>query len=433
MNSKAITFIILSVLLVTSCSGAAASPTPTIKVEPSVTLIPSATSTRTPPPTATSIQPATPTPLSNAVYYMIVLDASAKMNEAFDGGTKWDAAYDSINSILDGLEPGANYGLVVIGGSSATEGMDPCNEPSVVSLPFSSKQKVSDQIGHLQPAGAGSTYSAFALAQNQFDGLPRNTIRTMVFITSSSDSCDSRDEWKDLEEQLKLTLNSEVGFHSEIIILDGNLNADVKGGVDRIGSTFKDINFQLPSDTASLRETNEIVIGNLKNYIDHEIATRPTETPILSPYTLTPKPVTPTFTSTITDTPAPPTIMLTWTSTATPSFTPTASPAFVKLLSVNYLTRGVGCQIDVQVQVTGSEATGHFHVRNPSMDAAGEEFPQITLQVGTNWISTFSVSNLPVLRGDHPEYYLHEIWFDYNGVQTNHLTDLICPGLILPS
>jgi len=115
-----------------------------------------------------------------------------------------------------------------------------------------------------------------------------------------------------------------------------------------------------------------------------------------------------------------------------PSSTFTAAPSSVSLLAVNYLTTGVGCQVDVQVKVTDSSATGTFHVRNESMGADGVVSLPITLQTGTNWLSAFSVSNLLTLPGDQQQYYLHEIWFEYNGVETNHLEDLICPGLFLP-
>jgi hypothetical protein len=105
----------------------------------------------------------------------------------------------------------------------------------------------------------------------------------------------------------------------------------------------------------------------------------------------------------------------------------------VKLLSVTYLTQDVGCQIDVQVSVNGGPAVGTFHVRNESY-APGDStaYPQTTLQVGTNYASSFGFSNLLTLSGDKPIYYTHEVWFDYNGIQSNHLTNLFCPGIPPP-
>lgn len=130
-----------------------------------------------------------------------------------------------------------------------------------------------------------------------------------------------------------------------------------------------------------------------------------------------------------------PTAMLTWTPSVTP-VTPSATPVpatSVELLTASYVSQGIGCQIDVQVRVDGGPAAGTFHVRN-DFYAPGDSstYPQTTLQVGTNYASTFSQSNLLTLGGDQPEYYKHEVWFEYNGVQSNHLVDLFCPGIPPP-
>jgi hypothetical protein len=105
----------------------------------------------------------------------------------------------------------------------------------------------------------------------------------------------------------------------------------------------------------------------------------------------------------------------------------------VKLLTASYVSQGIGCQIDVQVRVDGGPAAGTFHVRN-DFYAPGDSstYPQTTLLVGTNYASTFSLGNLITLGGDKPEYYKHEVWFEYNGIQSNHLTDLFCPGIPPP-
>lgn len=460
MLRKSIVIILLISLFITGCTGAGTPPVQ--KSEPTVTLIPSVTNTFTPPPTATNIQPSTPTPISNAVYYVIVLDASEKMKEPFAGGTKWDAARGAAEAIVKGLEPGAKYSLVVIGGSSPTEGLDPCNEPSVALSTFSSQKKIGDQIAQLQPAGVGSIQAAYALAQKQLEGLPRYAIGALIFITSSSDACDRRDEWADLEKQFDFNADAGIDFYSEIVVLDETVNAAVQSLAIRAGNISGNINFQFPQNDEMLREANNAVLANLADYVNTTVATRPTESPLVSSFTLTPRTVTPTYTPSITptpsltytptitltpsvtptetitttpsitNTPVTPTITSTWTPSATPSVTFTASPPFVRLLSVNYLSRGVGCQIDVRVQVTGSPANGNFHVRNAGMDAEGIASPPMTLQVGSDWISSFNINYLLTLPGDEEQYYMHEIWFEYNGVESNRLKELICPGLFIP-
>jgi len=141
---------------------------------------------------------------------MIVVDASEEMNEAFGGKTKLQAALESIDVILEGLDPDANYGLIVIGGSTLGEGVDPCDEPSVVKYPFTSQNIVNREIVQLQPAGGGSLYTAFNLARDQFRGLQPDTVRTMIYITGSSDACENRDEWKDLEKLLNVLGDVDV-------------------------------------------------------------------------------------------------------------------------------------------------------------------------------------------------------------------------------
>jgi hypothetical protein len=412
--------------------------TPTITLTPTQTLTPTPTVTNT----FTVTPSGTPTPKAQGVYYMIVLDASAKMNEAFDGQTKWDAANASINAILQGLEPGANYGLVTVGGSASGEGVDPCNEPSNVKSIFAPRQSISSQIAQLQPAGGGSLYSAFVLAKNQFEGLPENTVRMLIFITGASDDCESRDEWKDLERILTISDDAGVKLYSEIIVLDEKGGFTSRSLLEQISKKSENVNVQVPQSFSAVQLASVNVVTNVNVYISTTIANYPTVTPVISPTpTLTPKPGTPTLTPTITVTPSitptmgVPTAFLTWTPTITP-VTPSSTPVqstSVELLSANPVSSGIGCQIDVQVRVNGGPAVGTFHVRN-DFYAPGDSsaYPQTTLQVGTNYASIFSLGNLITLGGDKPEYYKHEVWFEYNGVESNHLVDLFCPGIPPP-
>ena len=417
--------------------------TPTLT--PTITLTPTRTPTQTLTATSTiTLTPtATTTPRVKGVYYMIVMDASAKMTEAFGDGTKWNVALGSVSAILDGLEAGGNYGLVVVGGTPFAEDIDTCNEPSSVKSLFSSRQNISNQIAHLQPAGGGSLNTAYILAKNQFEGLPDNTIHVLIYVTGSSDACAGRNEWQDLQGFFKTRNDRDVNLHSEILILDQDAGFDGKLVADQINSLSNDVNVQAPQDMDELQQANNNVITNVTNYIATTVASLVTDTPTAtSTITLTPLPGTSTVTPSITITPSitstfgAPTTALTWTPSVTP-VTPSAtaaSPASVELLTVTYLTQGVGCQIDVQVRVKGGPATGQFHARNDSYPSGGNtSYPQTTLQVGTNYASIFSISNIITLSGDQPAYYRHEVWFEYNGVQSNHLANLVCPGIPPPS
>jgi hypothetical protein len=393
---------------------------------------------------------------------MFVVDASEKMNEPFDGKTKLEAARESVEAILSGLDPGANYGLVVIGGPPATEGIDPCNQPSVARTPFSARNTVHGQASQLQPVGGGSMYSAFVLARRQFEALPANTVRALVMVTDISDECPGQDEWKGMETLSKVLGETGLEFHSEIIVLNEQDDFRLRSVSDRIEIWSKQtISFQFPLDISMLEKTNEAVVGNVKSYTDFMLATMPTETPTpvsftptpesglptntlsassytlttipglqtntpgASSFTLTPRPGTATFTPTITFTAIPRTDTPTLTPTTTRTPTPTRPPT-VELLSSSFRTSGIGCQVDIVVKVSGSPATGSFHVLNSSNGPTGEVFQQVILPIGT-----YS-NNTVALSGNQPESYVHEVWFEYSGpqsVQSNRLKNLKCPFL----
>jgi len=437
MYWKSKVIILITILFLTACSGP--TPSPTLEVPPTVTRFPpSATPTPLIMLTATTIPSYTPTSPSSSIFTMIVLDASAKMTDPFDGKTKWDAARESAQTILDGLAPEATYGLVVIGGSATNEGVDLCNEPSVARVPFSARSVVTSQIDQLQPSGGGSLYSAFFLARRQFEGLPVDTIKTLVMITDGADECRSQDEWLGLESLFKVMNEADVEFHSEVIVLDEQVNPTTQTVVDRINSLkFADVNFQLITSNDLLEAANNSALSNLRTYTDLQIANKPTNTPdalgfsptpesglptntlSASSYTLTPKPGTPTFTPTITFTSVPRTETATLTPTITHTPTPTQA-AGVELLSFSRRTNGIGCQVDIVVKVSGSPAVGSFHVMNSGNQPVGEVFQEVTLPVGIYG------NNIVALNGNRPETYTHEVWFEFNGIQSNHLTGLKC-------
>ena len=251
-------------------------------------------------------------------------------------------------------------------------------------------------------------------------------------------------------------------FHSEIILLDQNENFELRSITDRIEIWSKQkVNFQFLQNFSLSQETQESVIDRVSNYVAERIASRAvdtpdsllftltpesglptntlsassytltpvpglqTNTPGASSYTITPRPGTATFTPTITFTAIPRTATAILTPTITRTPTPT-QPPLVELLSSSYRTTGIGCQMDIVVKVSGSPATGSFHVMNSSNAPEGEVFQQVTLPVGT-----YS-NNIVSLRGNTPQTYVHEVWFEVNspqGEQSNRLRNLSCPFL----
>jgi len=394
-------------------------PTQTATPTPTLTVTPSPTMTLTP----------SPQPISDFLYYMIVIDASEKMKESFHGQSKWELAVNALIQIINGLNPRAQFGLVMIGGSNSPAGLNDCQEPTSPEIDFSAREEIWNYIVNVQPQGGGSFYKAFTLAKTRLEGLSRDKFRTLIYITGSSDTCATEDEWDALKNIIQIP-DTTVGLFSQIIILDEDgLRSQTLA--DRLNSLSENVNAQAPQTIQDLQGGATIinVVNNIKIYIEREVEVRatgvsPVATPVLISTSTPPSGITvpppAIFTSTIapSKTPKP-----TLTSTPTLPLSPTPS---VVLLSASYIGAGEGCYALITSQVSGSPATGEFHVWNAYYGSGSSVYETTTLPVGS--------SNYRVRLGgkENPEYYRHEVWFEYNGISSNVLGEdgnLICPGL----
>lgn len=369
---------------------------------------------------------ASPPPGSQSQYYMIVLDASEAMKEAFDGRSKWEAARESVDFFLDRLNEHSNYGLIVVGDSPNVGAVDPCGEPSDLRIPFGSRDTVRAHIDTLQPMGGGSLSEAFTLAKNELENLRAGTVKTLIYITGSKDACDVEDEWRQLEKILQLP--NLVGLYSEIIIVEEHIGMETQTIAQHISSLSPDLHVQISQSNAQLQQNMGTTIEQVNTHVEQQQAVMGNSPPVDSAPipSLTPQVVVnvpPATVAVIPPTPIPPSPV-----PASP-IPPTAAPApSVQLLSAEYIGSGEGCSANISFQVSDGPVTGQFRVWNkwydtqtPRYDA---RYPMITVPTGTE---TFQVG-----LGGHgnPEYYSHKVWFYYNGVASNVLSDLICPGLV---
>jgi hypothetical protein len=338
--------------------------------------------------------------------------------------------------MFEALNRNSNYGLVAVGGSGTTGDFDPCTAPSTPLIPLVSDQGVvfpSDalemndvigQINQLQPTGGGSLYAAFGVAKKQLEDLPANTIKTMIFITGSTDTCESRDEWSELERILQLP--DLVGLYSEIIILDENAGLITQSIAERINALSSSVNVQVSQNNQQLQQITESVISQVNTRVEQQQAGLDSGAPVnVSPVistTSVPQVVVatqPQIAATIPPTAAPPSPI-----PPTPIPQPTNIPApFVYLEFSRYLNEsGNTCDAEVIMYVSGSTATGHFHVWNASFGPEGDVYEElVSQQVGSN---TYVVG----LGGNQSEYYEHKVWFEYDGKQSEPLNDLVCPS-----
>jgi hypothetical protein len=241
-------------------------PTPTFTSTPRPTL--TLTETLLPVSTFTSSPSATTTPEAQGIYYMIVLDASASMLEEFETQSKWEAARHAVESILEALEPQANYGLVVVGSTPLRDTIDPCDEPSRIAVPFSPRDQVQTRISNIAVGGGGSLFSAFVLAKEQFNEAPEGTVHVLIYITGSEDACETEDEWADLERYFEIKGESGLDIYSEIIIIDSKDGVRTQTIAERISSLSSKISVQAPQTDFQLVQINNGVINNVSNYVD---------------------------------------------------------------------------------------------------------------------------------------------------------------------
>ena len=181
-----------------------------------------------------------PEPVSRSVYSMIVLDATEKMNQKFEGSTsKWEAVQTTFQDYFMRANRFSNYGMIVIGGGNPQEKeTQACDIPSVPLIPLVhddgdgtitlakdlSLENLQNGFRSQQPNGEGSLSLAFFRAKDQLENLPvaRDSIRIIVLVTSASDDCKGEIDWDGLINDIQL-VSKVISIHKELILLDENI------------------------------------------------------------------------------------------------------------------------------------------------------------------------------------------------------------------
>jgi hypothetical protein len=274
--------------------------------------------------------------------------------------------------------------------------------------------------------GGGSLYTAFSLAKRQLDDLPADTVKTLIFITGSNDSCESRDEWRELERIVQLP--DLVGLYSEIIVIDENVGLDTRNIIEQIGSLSSGVNVQISQSYEQLQQDVGHAIDQVNTHVEEQQAALdsnaqanpgilPTSTPqaIVNPPPLNPTAVPPT--------PIPPTPTLIPTATLFPEVLSIVSPSNNQTLPCN--SQGE-CIINVSIQwIPDSQRQG----RNLSVwvrplpdqeDGTGQDYwPQNPPQPGVNGV--WQVTGCVVGQPNDPNGTKFAIYaivtYDYYGPQ----------------
>jgi hypothetical protein len=294
--------------------------------------------------TATPLPSSTPTPESpeaESLYYMVVFDASERMNASFGGSeSKWQAATQSLRQKLRILPPLAHYGLVVARGDQTNNSSDPCSLPKQPVLPFFTTgntppdaqllrpENIISTIDALQPSGSASLGKAVSLAIAELTRLPRGRGKVLIIITGGGDTC-LQDEWDTLLDTVAMSFG-EIKVYQELIVLadekiSDELKNKIQGKIDTLGIK-EDMQVHVPDNSQELDESLDETLAQInefsRQYEPTAIAVQEThiadETglPVSTPIPQIPKTSTntPEITLALSTTP---------TSTATPSITPT--------------------------------------------------------------------------------------------------------------
>jgi len=349
--------------------GPTATPTKTPKPPPVAVVLagpPTATATNAPTPTPTR----TPLPEARKLYYLLILDASSRMADGFEGSdNKWMAAQKSARDLLTvGLPSRANYGLIVLGGNQpgSTQTCDDSNQ-TTMPLGLDQRRAVIEKIESLEPQGVASLTDAVALARDQLLDLPGDLEKTIFVITGGGDTCQPGDEWESLLDLLELSVDLIKAKVDLIILADENVDEEVQAAVrEIIRLDLENVRADVPSNEEELTNTMGDVADNAVERArvvepaaiaaeetavaadrPTAIAVVPTPTPLPKPppptptrgtttaarpltptATESPTPIhTPTYTPTPTKTALPPTNTPTTTPTNTPTSKPTATPS----------------------------------------------------------------------------------------------------------
>jgi hypothetical protein len=323
-----------------------------------------ATATPMPTPTQPPTLTLTPSPVPEVaqVYYILILDASSRMTDSFAGSdTKWTSARKSALDLLTvGLPPGANYGLIVLGGNQLGS-TQTCDDPNrmLVSLASRQQQAVINEIESLEPQGVASLTSALALARDQLGKLPAGLEKTIIVITGGGDSCCPDDMWESLLDLLRLSFSSINAYTELIILADEEVDEEVLAVVQEITQLgLENVRADAPTDQEKLEDTIEEVASSAVERsrekmesvaiaeeetveTDDVVAVVPTPIPSVTPTiekpeappagatvpapspTVSPPTATLPPTATTTDMPPPPTPPITSTPTPTTTSTPT--------------------------------------------------------------------------------------------------------------
>lgn len=159
--------------------------------------------------------------ISPPPYYFFIVDASLRMNDAFEDERKWDAAQKSVLHLLNLLPNNANYALLTLGNTNNT--IHSCDQTdSMLLFPWGSSEEARPKITTAIPRGQSSLTNAITQGLDKLvsSNLPANAAKTLIIIIGGGDNCvASENEWSALESIVEEANNLGIQVSTELIIL----------------------------------------------------------------------------------------------------------------------------------------------------------------------------------------------------------------------
>lgn len=120
---------------------------------------------------------------------LIILDASASMNDIIDSEKKIDIAKNSINQVLSQLSSDVAVGLRVFGEKANFLGFNNCNASELkVAIGQNNQSLISNELSQIKPVGmTPMVYSLQQAINNDFIG--KNGIKHIILVSDGMDTC----------------------------------------------------------------------------------------------------------------------------------------------------------------------------------------------------------------------------------------------------
>lgn len=190
----------------------------------------------------------------------IVLDRSAAMAQPFDGGTKWDAVIQALDSKMEPIGDGDNLALRTFGG--------PCrgkNTELLVGFDHGNKEVVRSRLRSLKPAGETSLTDAMIAAIGDFNDPERFAGRnkSIIVITGGEQFCSDAPA-EAIRKRLSKQISNDQPIELEFRYIGVGIPAPLQEELIRVAEDT--------GGTAHFPETTEEIEQELGDHIDAAVA-----------------------------------------------------------------------------------------------------------------------------------------------------------------